>query len=255
MARARRLPRQADRDRKRRAPACRAPRRKRSTAAKMREAAVESRPSPSRTPLDRGAQASNSTRTRKLTTGLNTYRNTQTRNEVAGDVQFGRHARGCARCPTAARTSATGCATRRCSSPTTTTTAAELSERTVRQMDAFNQAHPSPPILWMVIPNKTTTYIEPNHSARLRGRAQQDETRAGPVHLRAREARTTCTRLCISPTTRTCRCTASCGSATCMLKAVREILSSGRRTRRRTNASSHSPQRGYASSRDWKPHA
>jgi hypothetical protein len=40
----------------------------------------------------------------------------------------------------------------------------ELTVENVAQMEAFNRAHPSRSIMWMVIPNKTTTYVMPDHS-------------------------------------------------------------------------------------------
>jgi hypothetical protein len=40
----------------------------------------------------------------------------------------------------------------------------EISPEHAVQMHAFNQAQSSVPILWMVVPNKWTTYLEPTHS-------------------------------------------------------------------------------------------
>jgi hypothetical protein len=40
----------------------------------------------------------------------------------------------------------------------------ELTVEHVAQMQAFSRAHPSRSIMWMVIPNKTTTYVMPDHS-------------------------------------------------------------------------------------------
>ncbi|WP_431113131.1 hypothetical protein [Variovorax paradoxus] len=40
----------------------------------------------------------------------------------------------------------------------------EITPTHAAQMQAFNQAHASVPILWMVVPNKWTTYLEPSHS-------------------------------------------------------------------------------------------
>ena len=40
----------------------------------------------------------------------------------------------------------------------------ELTVQHVEQMRAFSEAHRSRSILWMVIPNKTTTYVMPDHS-------------------------------------------------------------------------------------------
>lgn len=145
----------------------------------------------------------------KLTAGLNTYRNTQ-RAIASPDVQFGERAR--------VRTVPDGCAYfshRLCDKALffpDDTKAAELSERTLRQMEAINQAHPSLPILWMVLPDKTTTYVEPKHSASFV--AALNKTKLGPdLFTAARRPARPCA-ICISPTTRTCRCTVSCGSAT-----------------------------------------
>lgn len=40
----------------------------------------------------------------------------------------------------------------------------ELTVENAAQMKAFAAAHPQHPILWMVIPNKTTVYVKPEHS-------------------------------------------------------------------------------------------
>jgi len=40
----------------------------------------------------------------------------------------------------------------------------ELTPKDVAIMQAFNKAHASIPIVWTVIPNKTTVYVEPDHS-------------------------------------------------------------------------------------------
>lgn len=40
----------------------------------------------------------------------------------------------------------------------------EITPANVRTMEAFTQAHAKVPLLWMVIPNKTTTYVEPARS-------------------------------------------------------------------------------------------
>ena len=40
----------------------------------------------------------------------------------------------------------------------------ELTVENVAQMHAFNKAHPARSIMWMVIPNKTTTYVQLDHS-------------------------------------------------------------------------------------------
>lgn len=125
--------------------------------------------------------------TAKLTTGVSTYQNTQRAKELP-DVQFGDRAR--------VRTVPGGCdyfSHRLCDKVLffpDDDKAVELSERTVRQMQAFNQAHPSPPILWMILPDKTTTYVEPNHSAGFV--AALNKSKLGPdLFTAAREARKT----------------------------------------------------------------
>ncbi|MEO7242902.1 MAG: hypothetical protein ABIW85_08300 [Variovorax sp.] len=40
----------------------------------------------------------------------------------------------------------------------------EIAPRAVEHMRDFSRAHPAVPILWMIIPNKTTVYLEPSHS-------------------------------------------------------------------------------------------
>lgn len=40
----------------------------------------------------------------------------------------------------------------------------ELTKQDVDRMRAFNQTHRVRPILWVIIPNKTTTYLQPDHS-------------------------------------------------------------------------------------------
>ncbi|MBN8754245.1 MULTISPECIES: hypothetical protein [Variovorax] len=40
----------------------------------------------------------------------------------------------------------------------------EIAPMHLTQMQAFTQAHAKVPILWMVVPNKWTTYLEPSHS-------------------------------------------------------------------------------------------
>lgn len=39
-----------------------------------------------------------------------------------------------------------------------------LNEKNVASMQAFTQAHSRVPMIWMVIPNKTTVYLDPGHS-------------------------------------------------------------------------------------------
>ena len=43
-------------------------------------------------------------------------------------------------------------------------TLGEVTPDHVAQMQAFSKAHAAVPILWMVVPNKTTTYLDPAHS-------------------------------------------------------------------------------------------
>lgn len=40
-----------------------------------------------------------------------------------------------------------------------------LTRGTLARMERFNQAHPTLPVMWMVIPNKTTVYLRPEASA------------------------------------------------------------------------------------------
>lgn len=159
----------------------------------------------------------------KLTAGLSTYRNTQ-RAIASPDIQFGERVR--------VRTVPNGCAyfsSRLCDKALffpDDNTAAELSERTVRQMEAINQAHPSLPILWMVLPDKTTTYIEQNHSASFV--AALNKTKLGPdLFTAAREARTAVRDL-FFPNDTHLSMHGQLWVGDLMLKEVRERLSSGR---------------------------
>lgn len=159
----------------------------------------------------------------KLTTGLNTYRNTK-RAIASPDVQFGDRVR--------VRTVPNGCAyfsNRLCDKVLffpDDTTAVELSERTVRQMEAINQAHPSPPILWMVVPDKTTTYVEPEHSASFV--AALNKTQLGPdLFTAAKEVRATVRDLYF-PNDTHLSMHGQLWLGELMLKEVRERLSPGR---------------------------
>lgn len=123
----------------------------------------------------------------KLTTGLITYRNTR-RARKSPDVQFADRVR--------VRTVPDGCAYfshRLCEKALffpEDSTKVELSERMVKQMEAFNRAHRSIPVLWMVVPDKTTVYVEPEHSARFV--AALNAARLGPdLFAAARHARRT----------------------------------------------------------------
>jgi hypothetical protein len=40
----------------------------------------------------------------------------------------------------------------------------ELTPQMVDQMRTFSESHPTRKIMWMIIPNKTTVYVQPNHS-------------------------------------------------------------------------------------------
>lgn len=99
----------------------------------------------------------------KLVSGWYTYQNTRQARQVAGD--------GDASHSTRARVVPEGCALfshRLCSKALffqEDDTNGELTLKDLAQMQAFTKAHPAPPILWMVVPNKTTVYVEPKHSA------------------------------------------------------------------------------------------
>jgi hypothetical protein len=123
----------------------------------------------------------------KLTSGLLTYWNTR-RSRNSLDVQFADLVR--------VRTVPDGCAYfshKLCEKALffpEDNTKVELSERTVEQMEAFNRAQRSIPVLWMVVPDKTTVYVEPEHSARFV--AALRTTQLGPdLFAAAREARRT----------------------------------------------------------------
>ncbi|WP_399683508.1 hypothetical protein [Xenophilus sp.] len=98
-----------------------------------------------------------------LTAGWVTYRNTRKVMETPGDV------------PTDYRTMARevkdGCSyfsNRSCGKVLFFTEDDENGPLTpvhAQLMEDFNRAHPSVPIMWMIIPNKTTVYIDPANSA------------------------------------------------------------------------------------------
>ncbi len=99
----------------------------------------------------------------KLTSGWITYQNTRQAKRLAGDGELSFFTR--------ARAVPDGCALfshRLCNKALfyqEDDTNGELTQEDLAQMQAFTKAHPAPPILWMVIPNKTTVYVEPNHSS------------------------------------------------------------------------------------------
>ena len=107
----------------------------------------------------------------KLTSGWTTYQNTRQARERTGD--------GEASFLTRARAVPDGCAL--FSHPLCSKALfyqedddnGELAEGDLAQMRAFTKAHPAPPILWMVIPNKTTVYVEPGHSRAFFGALRQ----------------------------------------------------------------------------------
>jgi hypothetical protein len=51
----------------------------------------------------------------------------------------------------------------------------ELTPANAAQMKAFNEAHPRRHIMWMVIPNKTTVYVKPEHSKDFVTTLEQDQ--------------------------------------------------------------------------------
>lgn len=98
----------------------------------------------------------------KLTSGINIYRNTRGAREAQGDFLSNKRilvrpvADGCSmfsnqlcdRVPFWPADDENG----------------ELTPAHVAQMQAFAAAHPKRAIVWMVIPNKTTVYVKPEHS-------------------------------------------------------------------------------------------
>jgi len=98
----------------------------------------------------------------KLTSGYITYNNTRKAKQSPGEVKAGKQ--------TWARPVVDGCAyfsNRLCNKSLFYKDDDDLGELTpenARQMQAFSDAHPVRTIMWMVIPNKTTTYIQPDHS-------------------------------------------------------------------------------------------
>ncbi|MDB5732395.1 MAG: hypothetical protein JWQ03_2290 [Variovorax sp.] len=97
----------------------------------------------------------------KLMTGLITYSNTREALRSAQDTRFGE---------TQVRKVADGCALfshRSCDRALffgEDVSNGPLDETSVTRMQAFTQTHPDVPLLWMIIPNKTTVYIEPDNS-------------------------------------------------------------------------------------------
>ncbi|MDM0106506.1 hypothetical protein QTH97_16285 [Variovorax sp. J22R24] len=98
----------------------------------------------------------------KLTTGYKTYRNTQKAKESAGETLASKQ--------TWARPVVDGCSmfsSRLCNKALffkDDDDNGEITPENVRQMRAFSDAHPTRSIMWMVIPNKTTIYVKPDHS-------------------------------------------------------------------------------------------
>ncbi len=98
----------------------------------------------------------------KLTSGYITYRNTRAAKQSDGTTLMGRQ--------TWARPVPDGCAMfshRLCDKALffkDDDDNGELTAAHVEQMRAFSKAHSARSIMWMVIPNKTTTYLAPDHS-------------------------------------------------------------------------------------------
>ncbi|MDM0000431.1 hypothetical protein QTI24_17560 [Variovorax sp. J22P240] len=98
----------------------------------------------------------------KLTSGYTTFRNTSRAKNSPGDTLFGKQ--------TWARPVVGGCSffsSKFCDKALffkDDDDNGDLTPENVRQMRAFTNAHPARTIMWMVIPNKTTIYIQPDHS-------------------------------------------------------------------------------------------
>jgi hypothetical protein len=98
----------------------------------------------------------------KLTSGLTTYRNTRAAKKSQGTTLAGE--------ATWVRPVPDGCSmfsNRFCEKALffkEDDDNGELTVENVAQMRAFDKAHPSRSIMWMVVPNKTTTYVMPDHS-------------------------------------------------------------------------------------------
>jgi len=98
----------------------------------------------------------------RLTTGWITYRNTREAKQNPADTKSGMQ--------TLARAVPNGCemfSHRLCNKALFFSDDDDNGEITLAHlasMQAFTRAHTSIPILWMVIPNKTTIYLEPEHS-------------------------------------------------------------------------------------------
>ncbi|MDM0076746.1 hypothetical protein QTH90_20220 [Variovorax sp. J2P1-59] len=98
----------------------------------------------------------------KLTSGYVTYRNTRRAKGTAGETLAGKQ--------TWARPVVDGCSmfsNRLCNKALffrDDDDNGELTPEHVEQMRAFGAAHTARSIIWMVIPNKTTIYVNPDHS-------------------------------------------------------------------------------------------
>jgi len=98
----------------------------------------------------------------KLTSGYTTFSNTRRAKNSPGDTLFGKQ--------TWARPVVDGCSffsSRFCDKALffkDDDDNGDLTPENVSQMRAIASAHPTRTIMWMVIPNKTTIYIQPDHS-------------------------------------------------------------------------------------------
>ncbi len=97
----------------------------------------------------------------KLTTGLVTYNRTRKALGTQEDTRFG---------DALVRTVADGCrffSSRQCERAlffSEDVTNGPLDAQSVKRMQAVTAAHPAFSLVWMIIPNKTTVYVEPDHS-------------------------------------------------------------------------------------------
>ncbi|MDM0011447.1 hypothetical protein QTH87_03245 [Variovorax sp. J22P168] len=98
----------------------------------------------------------------KLTSGLNIYRNTERARKATGDFLSNKRI--------LVRPVADGCSmfsSRLCDRAPfwpADDENGELTPQHVAQMRAIGEAHPKRSLVWMVIPNKTTVYVKPEHS-------------------------------------------------------------------------------------------
>lgn len=98
----------------------------------------------------------------KLTSGYTTYMNTRSAKKTPGETLASKQ--------TWARPVVDGCAyfsNRLCNKALffrDDDDNGELTPEMVKQMRAFTDAHTARTIMWMVIPNKTTVYVQPDHS-------------------------------------------------------------------------------------------